>query len=111
VIQTRQWKYIKRFLDEPDELYDLVRDPGEMRNVVSEPARAGDVAALSRQLDAFFERYADPKWDVWRGGTAKATLVYGNRNRRFAEHFPDWTPPITPKVAPFRDPVDRGPER
>lgn len=103
VIQTRQWKYVKRFLDTPDELYDLAADPNETRNLVADPARAAVVADLDRQLTSFFERYADPQWDVWRGGTAKATLVYGNRNRRFAERFPGWTPPLTRKATAFRD--------
>lgn len=103
VIQTRQWKYIKRFLDSPDELYDLAADPAETRNLAAEPAQEAVLADLDQQLTAFFDRYADPQWDVWRGGTAKATLIYGNRNRRFAEYFPDWTPPFTPKVVPFRD--------
>jgi len=106
-IQTRGWKYVKRFLDAPDELYDLAQDPGETRNLLAGPARTGEVTAavadLDRQLTAFFDRYADPRWDVWRGGTAKATLVYGNRNRRFAEHFPGWTPPVTEKAVAFRD--------
>ena len=26
----------------------------------------------SERLTAFYERHADPQWDVWRGGTAKA---------------------------------------
>ncbi len=103
VIQTRQWKYVKRFLDRPDELYDLERDPGENRNLAAEPGRAALIAGLDARLTAFFDRYADPRWDVWRGGTAKAVLVYGNRNRRFVEHFPDWTPPVTVKATPFRD--------
>jgi len=102
-IQTRQWKYIKRFLAEPNELYDLANDPGETRNLVADPEHGAVVADLDRQLTAFFERYADPQWDVWRGGTAKATLVYGNRNRKFAEHFQDWTPPVTRKAVAFRD--------
>ncbi len=102
-IQTRQWKYIKRFLAEPNELYDLASDPGETHNLVADPARSAVVTDLDRQLTVFFERYADPQWDVWRGGTAKATLVYGNRNKRFAEHFPDWTPPVTRKGVAFRD--------
>ncbi|MDH5277120.1 MAG: sulfatase-like hydrolase/transferase, partial [Gammaproteobacteria bacterium] len=102
-IQTRQWKYIKRFLAEPNELYDLANDPGETRNLVAEPAHSPVVADLDRQLTTFFARNGDPQWDVWRGGTAKATLVYGNRNKRFAEHFPDWTPPVTSKGVAFRD--------
>jgi arylsulfatase A-like enzyme len=102
-IQTRQWKYVKRFLAEPNELYDLSADPGETKNLIGDPARAAVIADLDRQLTVFFERYADPQWDVWRGGTAKATLVYGNRNRRFAEQFPGWTPPVTRKAVPFRD--------
>jgi arylsulfatase A-like enzyme len=103
VIQTREWKYIKRFLDTPDELYDLAKDPGETRNLAGEPAQAGVQRSLDAQLTAFFDRHADPRWDVWRGGTAKAVLVYGNRNRRFAEQFPGWTPPVTVKAVAFRD--------
>lgn len=103
VIQTRDWKYTKRFLDAPDELYDLAKDPGETRNLADDPAHAAVIGSLGAQLTAFFERYADPRWDVWRGGTAKAVLVYGNRNGRFAGHFPGWTPPVTVKSMPFRD--------
>lgn len=109
VIQTREWKYIKRFLDAPDELYDLVRDPGETRNLAGDADRAAVIRDLDVRLTAFFERYADPRWDVWRGGTAKAVLVYGNRNRRFVERFPGWTPPVTVKAVPFRDRAAQGP--
>jgi hypothetical protein len=70
---------------------------------VADPEHSAVVADLDRQLTTFFARNADPQWDVWRGGTAKATLVYGNRNKRFAEHFPDWTPPVTSKGVAFRD--------
>lgn len=107
-IQTRRWKYIKRFLAEPNELYDLAADPGETRNLVADTEHRAVVADLDRQLTGFFERNADPQWDVWRGGTAKATLAYGNRNKRFAEHFPDWTPPVTRKGVAFRDRAARG---
>ena len=105
VIQTRDWKYIKRFLAAPNELYDLVRDPGETRNLAEDTARASVIRDLDTRLTAFFERYADPRWDVWRGGTAKAVLTYGNRNQAFAEQFPGWTPPVTVKAEPFRDRV------
>jgi arylsulfatase A-like enzyme len=103
VIQTREWKYTRRFLDAPDELYDLARDPGETRNLAGDPAHAAVVRDLDARLTAFFARHADPRWDIWRGGTAKAVLAYGGRNRRFAEQFPGWTPPVTVKATAFRD--------
>jgi len=103
VIQTRNWKYIKRFLAAPDELYDLIRDPDETHNLADDPKHELIVQDLAEQLFVFFNKYADPQYDIWRGGTAKATLFYGGRNRRIADHFPGWTPPITEKATPFRD--------
>jgi arylsulfatase A-like enzyme len=103
VIQTRDWKYTKRFLAEPDELYDLTRDPGETRNLVEDPQHQAVVRELDDQLTRFFNRYADPRYDIWRGGTAKATLFYGGLNDRFASHFPGWRPPFVEKATPFTD--------
>jgi hypothetical protein len=59
---------------------------------------------LAEKLATFFNEYADPRFDIWRGGTAKSTLFYGNRNDRFANYFPEWTQPVTEKATPFRDP-------
>ncbi len=103
VIQTRDWKFTKRFLAEPNELYDLTSDPGETRNLIGDPEHQDTVAALDARLTAFFDRYADPRFDLWHGGTAKATLFYGGRNQRFADHFPGWKQPTTEKAKPFRD--------
>ncbi len=104
VIQTRDWKYTKRFLAAPNELYDLARDPGETRNLADDPEFQSVRNEMDARLTAFFDRYADPRFDIWHGGTAKATLFYGGRNDRFANHFPDWAPPVTEKALPFRDP-------
>jgi arylsulfatase A-like enzyme len=103
VIQTPQWKYTKRFLASPNELYDLAGDPDETHNLVDNPDYSGMVEQLDARLTAFFDQYADPRYDIWHGGTAKATLFYGNRNNRFADHFADWKPPFTEKATPFRD--------
>ena len=103
VIQTRQWKYTQRFLAAPNELYDLRNDPDETRNLVDDPAHRDVASDLAARLDRFFARHADPRYDIWRGGTAKATLFYGGRNERFARQFPDWSPPVTKKARPFRD--------
>ena len=33
------------------------------------------MAELRKQLDDFFARYTDPKYDLWRGGQSKASRL------------------------------------
>ena len=63
MIRTRQWKYVLRRGDEPDELYDLDTDPGERSNLVLDPNHAGRVLELRAQLEGWFDEYADPTYD------------------------------------------------
>jgi arylsulfatase A-like enzyme len=72
-VRTERWKLITRFPDGPDELYDLSADPGERANLIDRADHAGTRRELRRRLDAFFARYADPKYDLSRGGTSKAS--------------------------------------
>jgi choline-sulfatase len=76
-IRTDEWKYVRRFPNGPDELYDLKHDPGERLNLVDRPAQAAVRADLGRRMEAFFDRYADPKYDVWHGGGSKAPRIGG----------------------------------
>ena len=71
-IRTDEWKYVGRFPDGPNELYDLKSDPGERHNVVDQPAHAAQQKELRGRLDEFFDRYADPRYDLSRGGRSKA---------------------------------------
>jgi arylsulfatase A-like enzyme len=71
-IRTRRWKYTHRFPDGPDDLYDLQEDPSERENLAGDPEHAESQRELRGRLDAFFARYADPQYDLWRGGTSKA---------------------------------------
>jgi arylsulfatase A-like enzyme len=75
MIRTSDWKYTRRFPDGPDELYDLNNDAGERENLIGRPQHAGIQKKLDRQLDKFFGRYANPKYDLWRGGGAKTYLL------------------------------------
>ena len=52
-IRTEDWKYI-RYAEIPgaDELYDLNRDPYEMRNLVNQPAAAEELVRLKAELAA-----------------------------------------------------------
>ena len=72
LVRDERWKYTWRHPDGPDELYDMRRDPGEHHNRAGDPDCAAVVAQMRRKIDAFFERYADPRYDLWRGGRSKA---------------------------------------
>ncbi len=104
VIETRKWKFLKRFPDtDPRELYDLETDPGETRNLIDSPEHAEIVAALDERLTDYFNRYADPQYDLWNGGTAKGRLLeehYG-RDDIFSDRFPGWRAPFTEKAMPY----------
>jgi arylsulfatase A-like enzyme len=47
MVRTREWKYVHDPMGDLDELYDLVRDPWELENVIGDPAH-GDVVAEMR---------------------------------------------------------------
>ena len=72
-IRTERWKLITRFPDGPNELYDLAADPGERVNLFDRAEHAATRKELRKRLDAFFSRYADPKYDLSRDGTSKAS--------------------------------------
>jgi N-sulfoglucosamine sulfohydrolase len=91
MIRTRDWKYVRRFDDrtepvlpnvddsagkeiwiergwptwllEPEQLYDLVLDPNETRNVVHEPQNAAIVKDLAARLDTWMRETGDPLLD------------------------------------------------
>jgi arylsulfatase A-like enzyme len=78
------------------ELYDLVEDPEQWRNVAGDPARADVVADLDARLTAFFDRWADPRYDLWRGGRPQGLV---SRYLTFKERYgPDWD--MTMEVGP-----------
>jgi arylsulfatase A-like enzyme len=74
-VRTTKWKYIERYGQAPNELYDLAADPGERANLIDQAAHAGTQADLRDRLHEFFARYADPQYDLWRGGRSKADLL------------------------------------
>ena len=49
MIRTRRLKYVMR-LTEPDELYDLERDPMETTNIIDDASYAGELAELRQRL-------------------------------------------------------------
>lgn len=74
-VRTRHWKYIERFRQPPNELYDVAHDPGEEDNLYGQPKHAEVQQRLKSRLEQFFHRYRDPKWDLWHGGRSKSALI------------------------------------
>jgi arylsulfatase A-like enzyme len=74
-IRTDRWKYIERFRQAPNELYNLARDPEELENLIDRPELQEVQNGLKRQLHEYFDRVADPRWDLWKGGTSKTGLI------------------------------------
>ncbi|MBS0211246.1 MAG: sulfatase-like hydrolase/transferase [Planctomycetes bacterium] len=74
-IRTETWKFVTRHPEGPHELYSLADDPGERFNRYGQPADATVQRELAGRLEAFFTKYADPKYDLYRGGTSKAKLL------------------------------------
>lgn len=74
-VRTPDWKYIRRIHQAPDELFDLRVDAGERLNLCGRPEVETVRAWLHHRLEQFFARYAEPKWDLWRGGGSKSGLT------------------------------------
>ena len=77
-IRTDEWKYVERFGQGPMELYDLEKDPGERLNLASDLRHANVRHELAGRLSTFYDRYADPQWDLWNGGGSKTGLLTEN---------------------------------
>ncbi|NIB42987.1 sulfatase-like hydrolase/transferase [Pseudomaricurvus alkylphenolicus] len=102
-IRTDRWKLVKRFPEGPDELYDLKSDPHEYQNLAGQAQVADIERSLAEDLNVFFTKHANPRFDVWRGGSAKAVMEYGGRNQFYESYFPDWVEPSVQEVTQFRD--------
>ena len=78
-VRTDDWKYVERLKDGPRELYDLRKDPGELKNLIDQAAVESVQNDLRDRLHKFFDRYADPKYDLAKGGTTKAQFLISDK--------------------------------
>lgn len=74
-IRTGQWKYVARFPSGPYELYDMQADPRERFNLFGQPGTEAIQAELAGRLEKFFADWADPQYDLWKGGRSKARRI------------------------------------
>ena len=62
MVRQREWKYIRRYPEGPDELYNLKTDPGEMLNMIDKAAPEL-IELLNKRLVSWFSEYARPETD------------------------------------------------
>ena len=76
-VRTENWKYVaRRSSDGPSELYDMAADPHERINLFGQPQHTAIQNQLAKQLDDYFEEYANPEYDIWKDGRSKARRLY-----------------------------------
>ena len=82
MIRTQEWKYVHRYPYGPHELYNLVKDPKERKNLIGENEHNALISDMRQQMGAWFERYVDPELDGARcsvtGSGQAAKLRDGN---------------------------------
>tara|TARA_B100000676_G_C17718683_1_gene650206 strand:- start:29 stop:718 length:690 start_codon:yes stop_codon:yes gene_type:complete len=76
-IRTPNWSYVKRFNGSKayplnNALYDLKNDPDERINRYSDSSPLNIQHELDKRLSDFFNKYVEPKYDLWKGGTVKS---------------------------------------
>jgi arylsulfatase A-like enzyme len=64
MVRDERWKYIWNATAE-DELYDLALDPGEVRNLATDPAYRGRLARLRHRMVEWMEATRDPLLNGW----------------------------------------------
>jgi arylsulfatase A-like enzyme/NAD-dependent dihydropyrimidine dehydrogenase PreA subunit len=102
MIRTREWKYVGRYPDGPDELYDLANDPGERTNLVDEAAQSKRVGDMRGRLDEWFARYVDPA----RDGLRQPVTGRGQEKKQSgAEPDPTAFKPLPRPASPAAAPV------
>jgi arylsulfatase A-like enzyme len=74
-VRTDEWKLVLRQPAGPHELYDKRADIQERFNLYGQPGTEKVRDELAAKIEAFFAKYADPEFDIWRGGRSKAKRI------------------------------------
>lgn len=57
MIRTKEWKYVARYPDGPNELYDMKQDPDERNNLIENSQYTSLQQELRQRMERWFEAY------------------------------------------------------
>ncbi len=86
MVRTKEWKYVHRYPDGPNELYYLPDDPAEENDLSSDPEHGSKAAEMLVRLEGWFDRWADPALDGKKRaviGAGQAGLLGSPEGARF----------------------------
>lgn len=109
MVRSRRFKLVQRYPSGPSELFDLQEDPRETINVIGAPEYQELVQDMTRRIDRYFSRFADPVYsglrvtELPRHNSVEAWRDNG-RHKLFTE---PWWPKELPGV-PWADDQSTG---
>ncbi len=75
-VRTNRYAYWKRIPQVGgNALYDMQTDPQQNHNLIEREDLKAVVKDLDQKIDAFFTRYSVPRYDLWKGGVAKGSVM------------------------------------
>ena len=81
MVRTREWKYIHRYPEGPNELYDLANDPDERENRIGDAVQASRAGEMKTMMEDWFATYADPEKDGRERGVSGGRPTAAARRR------------------------------
>lgn len=99
-VRTPEFRFTKQLDDAGDELFDLVADPEQWHDVAGDARYAGVIGELEAKIDAFWSVYADPRYDLWNGGSGQCLV---SRVVYFYERYGEGWAPTMELGPPFAE--------
>lgn len=91
MIRTENFKYIHRYPYGPHELYDLINDPNEEKNLIYDSSKKEIISELRLRMKKWFSNYVNPEIDgaqlpVFGGGQSGLAGLWGDDKTVFNKY-------------------------
>ena len=83
MLRKGDYKLVRRYIGDDDELYDMVSDPDETMNLIADPKYAGLVSGMKAELEEWFAKYGTLECD------GRNSLTLTGSGQRDLCHKPD----------------------